>query len=108
MVDKNNQKVIAAASPNQPLLEVQTKLDTTLFNCDVESHIKLDESSCANCKERPCLNACPANLFSLTDDGTEMMYSHEGCLECGTCYLICPHLTWNYPRGGYGVMYRQT
>jgi len=32
-------------------------------------------------------------------------------LECGTCYLVCNAegaLTWTYPEGGYGVVFRRS
>ena len=31
----------------------------------------------------------------------------DGCLECGTCRVVCDELKnahWNYPRGGYGIL----
>ena len=33
----------------------------------------------------------------------------DGCLECGTCRVICQdhgNVSWNYPRGGYGISYK--
>jgi ferredoxin like protein len=47
------------------------------------------------------INACPAGLFSLTPD--------HGCLECGTCRLLCDESTlqqWRYPPSGFGITYR--
>ena len=35
--------------------------------------------------------------------------SPDGCLECGTCRVIAEPsgaLTWAYPRGGYGVLFK--
>jgi len=87
-------------------MKAQTKLDTLLFRVDQQSHIKPDAAACALCAEKPCLNICPAELFTLAADGA-VLFSHEGCLECGTCCIICPHLAWNYPRGGYGVAFRE-
>ncbi len=93
---------------NSEKVNIQTKINTVLFQVDRESHIKLNEMACAVCKEKPCLNACPAGMFSLSADGKEVIYSHEGCLECGTCYVICDKLNWEYPKGGYGVIYRES
>ena len=87
-------------------MKAQTKIDTLLFRADRDSHIELSQAACAVCQERACLNICPAEMFTLAADGS-MIFSHEGCLECGTCYIICPHLKWNYPRGGYGVAFRE-
>ena len=33
----------------------------------------------------------------------------DGCLECGTCRVVCAEtgeVEWNYPRGGYGVLFK--
>jgi ferredoxin like protein len=34
--------------------------------------------------------------------------NHEGCLECGTCRIGCPHLNidWRFPKGGYGISHK--
>jgi ferredoxin like protein len=87
-------------------MKVQAKIDTLLFRADRRSHIELDPAACAACQERPCLNICPAQMFTLAADDS-VLFSHEGCLECGACCIVCQHLTWNYPRGGYGVAFRE-
>ena len=54
------------------------------------------------------LIACPANCYSRNDTG-QVEISVDGCLECGTCRVLCEasgEITWNYPRGGYGVMFK--
>ena len=33
----------------------------------------------------------------------------DGCLECGTCRIICDehrNVDWEYPRGGYGILFK--
>ena len=34
---------------------------------------------------------------------------YAACLECGTCLAVAPPgtLTWHYPRGGMGVVFRE-
>ena len=52
--------------------------------------------------------SCPAGLFSLTAEG-ELRVSFRGCLECGTCRVLCGDtiLTqWEYPLGTFGVDFR--
>lgn len=34
------------------------------------------------------ITSCPAGLFSLTPEG-ELRVDFRGCLECGTCRLLC-------------------
>ena len=69
-------------------------------------HILLAADRCRSCTLRPCLHACPARLYTLSDTG-EVRFEHAGCLECGTCLALCPNdLDWHYPAGGFGVQYR--
>lgn len=98
----------AIANLNETKVNVQNKINTVLFKTDHESHIKINQEKCKNCKNKPCLTVCPAGMFSLSGDGKEVIYSYEGCLECGTCYVVCEYLEWNYPKGGYGVIYRES
>lgn len=72
-----------------------------------EPHIVLDKAICANCKEKPCLVVCPAVLYTLKDG--EVNFDYAGCLECGTCRIVCNNkgiTKWTYPRGTMGVSFR--
>ncbi len=72
-----------------------------------EPHIVLDKSICAKCKEKPCLIVCPAVLYTLKDG--EISFDYAGCLECGTCRVVCKNkgiVRWSYPRGTFGVVFR--
>lgn len=49
---------------------------------------------------------CPAELYWHDDQGYH--YDYKGCLECGSCAVIGNELvfmSWNYPRGSYGIDY---
>jgi ferredoxin like protein len=87
-------------------MKIQNRIDNLVFRTDAESHIKANAEKCRLCPDKPCLNICPAQMFTLSPAG-ELINSYEGCLECGCCYLICPELIWQYPRGGYGVAFRE-
>jgi ferredoxin like protein len=70
-------------------------------------HIILDKTICAKCEEKPCLVVCPAVLYTLK--GGEINFDYAGCLECGTCRVMCKNkgiIGWNYPRGTFGVAFR--
>lgn len=72
-----------------------------------EPHIVLDKALCAQCAQKPCLVICPAALYTLKND--EINFDYAGCLECGTCRLICQNkgiVKWEYPRGSFGVAFR--
>lgn len=51
--------------------------------------------------------ACPAGLYKRTDDG--IRFDYAGCLECGTCRVLCGHTVlakWEFPAGAMGVEFR--
>lgn len=89
------------------MINVHEKINTVRFRLDKKSHITIDQEKCSVCQVKPCLLACPAGMFTLSEN--EVLYSYEGCLECGTCYVICPSKSvhWQYPKGGYGVSFRE-
>ncbi|GEA14729.1 MAG: ferredoxin like protein [Moorella sp. (in: firmicutes)] len=84
-------------------------LSINKFNVDEkEPHIRLDKSKCRTCQDKPCLVVCPAGLYRLEQEG-EVSFDHAGCLECGTCRVMCKNkgiASWNYPRATFGVQYR--
>ncbi len=85
--------------------------DYTSFNIDRDPHIVLDENICKECDQRFCVNACPACCYTWAEEEQKMTFVHDGCLECGTCYVVCgknAFTLWRYPRGGFGVSYRMT
>ena len=88
-------------------MSITERLSTVQFNVDETAHIVVDGDRCRACDKHTCLTFCPAQCFTPTDSGGIAFY-HVGCLECGTCLLLCAGeaVQWNYPRGGYGVSYR--
>lgn len=88
-------------------LSIDDKLALVNFKVDEEAHIKVDTVICRTCREKPCLHVCPAENYNLLENG-ELVFSWEGCLECGTCRIACQKgaIDWSYPRGGFGVRYR--
>jgi ferredoxin like protein len=51
---------------------------------------------------------CPAHVYAEEVDGT-ISVEYAACLECGTCLAIAAPgaLKWHYPRGGFGVQFRE-
>lgn len=88
-------------------LSVEKRLALVKFEVHEKPHIILDKEKCRVCKERLCVRACPAGLYEVDEKG-EILFNYEGCLECGTCRLICPYnaVKWEYPEGGYGVLFQ--
>ncbi|MCE2575176.1 ferredoxin family protein [Komagataeibacter sp. FNDCR2] len=51
---------------------------------------------------------CPAGCYSQNEQG-QVEITADGCMECGTCRVVCSKsgdIEWNYPRGGYGVLFK--
>lgn len=88
-------------------MKMDDKLALDLFHVDGEPHIKVDAEICHLCPHRLCTRVCPVENYVQNDDG-DVVFSWEGCLECGTCRIVCDReaITWDYPRGGYGISYR--
>ncbi len=90
-------------------MKLEDKLFLVTFNADQQSHLSVkDQSVCAQCRAKPCINGCPADCWEHEKEKDEVLVSFEGCLECGTCRIICPYanIDWKYPRGGFGVKYK--
>jgi ferredoxin like protein len=89
-------------------MDIEAKLGLNVFKMDTEPHILIDHEVCqTQCRIRYCLTICPAELYTLDNEG-KIQVNYEGCLECGACFISCTYgaLTWHYPRAGYGVQYR--
>ncbi len=57
---------------------------------------------------RSLVHLCPAGCYSKNEKG-RVEVTLDGCMECGTCRIVCqgaPELIWNYPRGGFGVLFK--
>lgn len=92
-------------------MNIDELFDFTSFTIDREPHIILDQNVCSGCKNRACTTSCPAHCYSWSEEDELMTFVYDGCLECGTCYIVCEagaFLRWRYPRGGFGVSYRMT
>ena len=89
-------------------MNVQEKIAKNAIKQGKTSHIELNEDSCATCNNRICLRACPAELYTVEPDSGKVLVDYSGCLECGTCLIICPEgsVRWHYPEAGFGIRYR--
>lgn len=54
------------------------------------------------------MRVCPAHVYSEEADGT-ISVEYAACLEYGTCLAVAAPgaLKWHYPRGGFGISYRE-
>jgi ferredoxin like protein len=93
-----------------PEVSFEARMETVDFRVDPDrAHITVDGDACQGCSTQGCVVACPANLFVPRADGG-ILFNYEQCFECGTCYLVCNTegaITWTYPEGGHGVVFRR-
>ncbi len=87
-------------------MKVEDKLAVNKYDIDRDSHVRVNEETCRMCKNRVCIFACPADCFKPAEE--HIVFSYEGCLECGSCRLACDRqaIRWVYPRGGFGICYQ--
>lgn len=93
-----------------PAQSFEDLIGSTRFDVHHRPHIVVDDTVCAGCPSRECIVACPAKLFVPTADGG-ILFNYEQCFECGTCYLVCNRedaITWTYPEGGHGVVFKMS
>lgn len=88
-------------------MKINEKLALNIIKNDKETHIQIDQMICKDCKDHFCIYGCPANLYSLNEK-REVVVEYSGCLECGTCMIVCIYgsVKLHYPKTGFGVQYR--
>jgi ferredoxin like protein len=95
------------APANIPV-NVEDKLFQNRYRVDHgRPHITIKKpDECLNCADKACTFVCPANCYRMEADNSVVLTT-DGCLECGTCRVICTdNVAWEYPRGGHGVLYK--
>lgn len=71
-------------------------------------HIKVRPHAAPSAALQALVHACPAGCYAATDKGTVEVVA-DGCMECGTCRVLTQdtgEVEWNYPRGGFGVLFK--
>lgn len=91
-------------------VNVDAKLSIDKFYVDEEeAHIVLNQRAETDPDEyRKLMLACPADLYKRDDQG-RIQFDYAGCLECGTCRILCGNTIlekWEFPKGTFGIEYR--
>ena len=90
-------------------IRIEDKLYQNRYLVDTgRPHIKLRPHEKPSPQMIALPTACPAGCYSLDDQGRVEIVP-DGCLECGTCRVLCGEsgeVDWNYPRGGFGVLFK--
>lgn len=93
------------------MMAVEDKLHRNRYRVDEQRpHIRIvNPEFCRDeCDHQSCLTVCPAGAYTRDEDGV-VTVATDGCLECGSCRILCAddgNLVWDWPRGGYGVLYK--
>ncbi|MDY2624716.1 MAG: ferredoxin family protein [Coriobacteriales bacterium] len=92
----------------RPQVNVDAKLAIDKFNVDeANPHIVVKEDI-SDADFHKLMICCPAGLYKLDEDGKKS-FDYAGCLECGTCRILCGKTgleKWTFPQGTMGVEYR--
>jgi ferredoxin like protein len=90
-------------------IRIEDKLYQNRYLVDAgRPHIKVRPHDVPSPELRALTTACPAGCYSLDDQGRVEIVP-DGCMECGTCRVLCGEsgeVEWNYPRGGFGVLFK--
>lgn len=101
--------------PGQTGTQIGTKVEEKLFNVrfvtdESSSHlIVVDSNICRDlCKDKPCTFFCPVSVYKWEELAEKISVSYEKCVECGACRIGCSfqNIQWRYPRGGFGIQYK--
>ncbi|MEQ1669304.1 MAG: ferredoxin family protein [Hyphomicrobium sp.] len=88
---------------------VEEKLFQNRYLVDAgRPHIKVTPHAVPSDALVALTKVCPAGCYAFNDSG-QVEIIPDGCMECGTCRVIAElsgDIEWNYPRGGYGVLFK--
>ena len=90
-------------------IRVEEKLYQNRYVIDSgRAHIRVIAEGAPSANLLAMIKLCPAGCYTLNESG-RVEVAPDGCFECGTCRVLCEpagELTWAYPRGGYGVLFK--
>jgi ferredoxin like protein len=96
------------AAPETPV-RVEDKLFQNRYLVDAgRPHIKIKPHTAPSEELLALITLCPAGCYARTDTG-QVEVTPDGCMECGTCRVVAEgsgDIEWNYPRGGFGVLFK--
>jgi len=96
-----------AITPTAP--KVEEKLYTNRYVVDAgRPHIRIRPHAVPSKELLSLTRVCPAHCYDVNDRG-QVEIAPDGCLECGTCRILCAasgDIDWTYPRGGFGVLFK--
>lgn len=95
--------------PTAASVRVEEKLYVNRYLVDAgRPHIRIKAHEKPSAALQALTKVCPAGCYSTNDRG-QVEVVPDGCMECGTCRILTADtgdIEWNYPRGGYGVLFK--
>ena len=89
--------------------KIEEKLFENRYNVDAgRPHVRIRQHDTPSKALLALITVCPAGFYRL-DDGGRIEVVPDGCMECGSCRILTAgsgDLEWDYPRGGYGVLFK--
>jgi ferredoxin like protein len=92
----------SSANIEQKLFQNRYRVDAGRPHIKVRPHVTPSKALVS------LTHTCPAGCYATNESG-QVEISVDGCLECGTCRVVCGpsgEVEWEYPRGGFGVMFK--
>lgn len=90
-------------------VRVEDKLYQNRYLVDAgRPHIKIKPHTIPSAELLTLVSICPAGCYAKSDNG-QVEVTPDGCMECGTCRVVAEasgDIEWNYPRGGFGVLFK--
>ena len=94
---------------DEPKVRVEEKLQYNRYLVDPgKPHIAVAPHDKPSHNLQAMTTICPAGCYANNPAGQVEVVA-DGCMECGTCRILLEptgEITWNYPRGGYGVLFK--
>lgn len=91
-----------------PFVNIDEFLSLNKYEVDeANAHIELVEDP-DDAEFDKLIKVCPAALYKRDEDGRKT-FDYAGCLECGTCRIVCGSTIiekWENPQPTMGVEYR--
>jgi len=101
--------MMASGEAGAAAVKVEEKLFQNRYLVDAgRPHIKVRPHDKPSKALLSLTYTCPAGCYSVNDKG-QVEITVDGCVECGTCRVVTAdtgEVQWNYPRGGFGVLYK--
>lgn len=59
---------------------------------------------CRHCEDAPCVKICPTGAINRLSPGSPVLITHDKCIGCKWCLMVCPFGMIRLQDGGVGVV----